>query len=63
MQYIVRLTDGERLTLGQIDVKFKGSSQKVRRVQVLLKANADEDPLEQMPRLRMHSVCQRSLVV
>jgi transposase len=40
-KYIVRLTDGERQTLGQIVAKFKGSSQKVRRAQVLLKADAD----------------------
>jgi transposase len=40
-KYIVRLTDGERQTLGEIVAKFKGSSQKVRRAQVLLKADAD----------------------
>lgn len=40
-KYIVRLTDGERQTVGQIVAKFKGSSQKVRRAQVLLKADAD----------------------
>ncbi len=40
-KYIVRLTDGERQTLGQIVAKFKGSSQKVRRAQILLKADAD----------------------
>src|SRR5271157_3715870 len=40
-KYIVRLTDAERQTLGQIVGKFKGSSQKVRRAQVLLKADAD----------------------
>jgi transposase len=40
-KYIVRLTDGERQTLGAIVAKFKGSSQKVRRAQVLLKADAD----------------------
>src|SRR3981081_3959174 len=40
-KYIVRLTDGERQTLGAVVAKFKGSSQKVRRAQVLLKADAD----------------------
>ena len=40
-KYIVRLTDEERGTLKQVVDKFKGSSQKVRRAQVLLKADAD----------------------
>ena len=40
-KYIVRLTDAERQTLTGIVAKFKGSSQKVRRAQVLLKADAD----------------------
>jgi hypothetical protein len=40
-KYIVRLTDEERKTLQEIVTKFKGSSQKVRRAQVLLKADAD----------------------
>jgi hypothetical protein len=40
-KYIVRLTDAEQQTLTQIVAKFKGSSQKVRRAQVLLKADAD----------------------
>jgi len=40
-KYIVRLTDEERQTLKQAIAKFKGSSQKVRRAQVLLKADAD----------------------
>src|ERR1035438_8417565 len=40
-KYIVRLTDGERQTLGEVVAKFKGSSQKVRRAQVLLKADAN----------------------
>ena len=38
---IVRLTDAERGTLKQVVGKFKGTSQKVRRAQVLLKADAD----------------------
>jgi hypothetical protein len=40
-KYVVRLTDAEREVLQQIVGKFKGSSQKVRRAQVLLKADAD----------------------
>ena len=40
-KYIVRLTDAERDTLTQVATKFKGSSQKVRRAQVLLKADVD----------------------
>ena len=40
-KYVVRLTDAERDTLRQIVGKFKGSSQKVRRAQVLLKSDAD----------------------
>jgi Homeodomain-like domain len=40
-QYIVRLTDEERATLEQIVRKLKGSSQKVRRANILLKADAD----------------------
>lgn len=40
-KYIVRLTDAERESLGEVTRKFKGSSQKVRRAQILLKADAD----------------------
>jgi len=40
-KYIVRLTDVERQTLTEVVRKFKGSSQKVRRAQMLLKADAD----------------------
>jgi len=40
-KYIVRLTDEERQTLQQVVKKLKGSSQKVRRAQILLKADAD----------------------
>jgi len=40
-KYIVRLTDEERETLRQVVAKLKGSSQKVRRAQVLLKADAN----------------------
>jgi len=40
-KYIVRLTDEERETLQAVIKKLKGSSQKVRRAQILLKADAD----------------------
>lgn len=40
-KYIVRLTDSERESLKQVVGKLKGTSQKVRRAQVLLKGDAD----------------------
>jgi hypothetical protein len=40
-KYIVRLSDAERTTLQEIVRKFKGSSERVRRAQVLLKADVD----------------------
>lgn len=40
-KYIVRLTDVERESLKEVVGKLKGTSQKVRRAQVLLKADAD----------------------
>src|SRR6266700_4001863 len=40
-KYIVRLTDSERETLRGVVKKLKGSSCKVRRAQILLKADAD----------------------
>lgn len=40
-KYIVRLSDKERKSLLEIVKKLKGSSQKVRRANVLLKADAD----------------------
>lgn len=40
-KYIVRLSDAERQTLREVIAKLRGSSQKVRRAQVLLKADAD----------------------
>jgi hypothetical protein len=40
-KYIVRLTDAERVALTQVVKKLKGSSQKVGRAQILLKADAD----------------------
>jgi len=40
-KYIVRLSAVERGTLESVVKKLKGSSQKVRRAQILLKADAD----------------------
>jgi hypothetical protein len=40
-KYVVRLTDAEREILQQVVCTFKGSSQKVRRAQMLLKSDAD----------------------
>lgn len=40
-KYIVRLTEAERQTLHDVVKRFKGSSQKVRRAQILLKADVD----------------------
>ncbi len=39
--YIVRLTDSERITLQEVVKKLTGTGQKVRRAQILLKADAD----------------------
>jgi hypothetical protein len=40
-KYIVRLSRTERDTLQEVVKKFKGSSQKVRRAQILLKADVN----------------------
>ena len=40
-KYIVRLSDAERATLAEVVKKLKGTGQKVRRAQILLKADAD----------------------
>ena len=40
-KYIVRLSREERNTLGEVVKRLKGSGQKVRRAQILLKADAD----------------------
>lgn len=40
-KYIVRLTDEEQEKLTRVVKKLKGSSQKVRRAQILLKADAN----------------------
>ena len=40
-KYIVRLSDEERQVCANVVKKLKGTSQKVRRAQILLKADAD----------------------
>jgi len=40
-KYVVRLTDEERNVLGDVVKRLKGTSQMVRRAQVLLKADVD----------------------
>ena len=40
-KYLVRLSDEERCTLEKVVKKLKGPSQKVRRAQILLKADAN----------------------
>jgi transposase len=40
-KYIVRLTEEERQAVEQVVKKLKGTSQKVRRAQILLKADID----------------------
>jgi len=40
-KYIVRLSDSERETCREVIGKLKGTSQKVRRAQILLKADAE----------------------
>src|SRR5947199_5175786 len=40
-KYVVRLTESERESLKEVVGKLKGTSQKVRRAQVLLKADVD----------------------
>ncbi len=40
-KYIVRLSDEERRVCQEVVKRLKGSSQKVRRAQILLKADAD----------------------
>jgi hypothetical protein len=40
-KYLVRLTDEERLMLADVVKKLNGTSQKVRRAQILLKTDAD----------------------
>ena len=40
-KYLVRLTEAERRTLDDVIKKLKGTGQKVRRAQILLKTDAD----------------------
>ena len=59
--YIVRLTDDERAALEQVVKTLSGSSQKVRRAQVLLKADAD-GPAWTDPRIADAFGCRRQTV-
>ena len=40
-KYIVRLSDEERVVCQEVVKRLKGSSEKVKRAQILLKADAD----------------------
>ncbi|MFN0056515.1 MAG: hypothetical protein ACKV0T_30580 [Planctomycetales bacterium] len=40
-KYIVRLSDPERFELQEVVKKLKGTSQKIKRAHILLKADAD----------------------
>ena len=59
--YIVRLTDAERQTLEQVVKKLKGPGQKVRRAQMLLKADAD-GPAWTDARIAEACCCRRETV-
>jgi hypothetical protein len=53
-KYTVRLTDQERAELAVVIKKFKGTSEKVRRAQILFKADADG------PNRTDHRICEAS---
>ena len=63
-KYIVRLTDEERAICEAIIKKLKGTSQKLRRAQILLKADAD-GPAWTDAKIARRSVagCRRSRIV
>ena len=60
-KYIVRLSKEERNTLREVVKKLKGSSQKVRRAQILLKADAD-GPVWSDSRIAEAFGCRRQTV-
>jgi hypothetical protein len=60
-KYIVRFSAAERRVLQEVVRKFKGSSQKVRRAQVLLKADVD-DPAWTDERIAEAFGCRRQTV-
>jgi hypothetical protein len=60
-KYIVRLSRQERDMLGEVVKKLKGSGQKVRRAQVLLKADAD-GPVWNDSRIAEAFGCRRQTV-
>jgi len=60
-KYIVRLSKQERHTLREVVKKLKGSGEKVRRAQVLLKADAD-GPVWNDSRIAEAFGCRRQTV-
>jgi len=60
-KYIVRLTKRERDTLEEVVKKLKGTSQKVRRAQILLKADA-RGPTWTDSRIAEAFACRRQTV-
>jgi len=62
--YIVRLTEAERQTLREVINKLKGTSQKVRRAHILLKADADarHGPAWTDARIAEAYLCRRETV-
>jgi len=54
-KYVVRLTDDERDQLRDVVRKLKGTSQKVKRAQILLKADVN-GPRGRIGRLRRHLI-------
>ena len=59
--YIVRLTETERQTLQEVIKKLKGTSRKVRRAHILLKADA-EGPAWTDARIAEAFLCRRETV-
>lgn len=60
-KFIVRLSDEERVVCREMIKKLKGSSEKVRRAQILLKADADGPHGRTQGSQRLSTVgCKRS---
>ena len=60
-KYIVRLSEQERKTLQEVVKKLSGSGEKVRRAQILLKADAD-GPAQSDGRIAEAFACRRQTV-
>ena len=60
-KYIVRLSEQERKTLQEVVKKVRGSGEKVRRAQILLKADAD-GPAWSDSRIAESFACRRQTV-